>query len=60
MSSRLGICTVTAVAQIAAVAWVLSLAQELLHVLGVAKKKKEKEEEEGEKEREKKNNLIRS
>ena len=41
LSSR-GFSFVTAVALAAAVAWVLFPAQELLHVVGVAKKKKKK------------------
>ena len=42
LSSR-GFSFVTAVALAAAVAWVLFPAQELLHVVGVAKKKKKRQ-----------------
>ena len=39
VAQREGSGTITAVAQVTAVAWVWSLAQELSHVLGVAKTK---------------------
>ena len=49
---------VAAAARVAAVAWVQSLAQELPHATGMAKKKKKKKKKRKKKKKKKKKNFI--